>query len=89
MDDEYHVLEQDESSEMSQLGQVNSIGDITSRAILRELVSSVVQLKNPGIELPTKAPKQKNDTPIPDDFQFALVKNKDAKKVFLNFASGQ
>ncbi len=71
---------------MGHLGKLTSVKDLPAEKKLVSYIKQAMKLNDDGIKLPAKPIKDKKEIEVPDYFIKALNKNKEAKKVFENFA---
>jgi len=70
-----------EKNSMFSLGKITKIEDLPSKALLKKAIAEAMELTDMGVTVKKAAPS-KVETEVPDYFQEALKKNKDAFAVF-------
>ncbi|WP_265132197.1 YdeI/OmpD-associated family protein [Chryseobacterium oranimense] len=70
-----------EKNSMFSLGKITKIEDLPSKALLKKAIAEAIELTDMGVTVKKTAPS-KVETEVPDYFQEALKKNKDALAVF-------
>ncbi|KXH83136.1 YdeI/OmpD-associated family protein [Chryseobacterium kwangjuense] len=70
-----------EESSMFSLGKITQIKDLPSKAQLKKMIKEAMELTDMGVTLKKTAPST-TETEVPDYFQTALSKNKNALAVF-------
>ncbi|SHH01655.1 Uncharacterized conserved protein YdeI, YjbR/CyaY-like superfamily, DUF1801 family [Chryseobacterium oranimense] len=70
-----------EKNSMFSLGKITKIKDLPSKALLKKAIAEAMELTDMGVTVKKAAPS-KVETEVPDYFQEALKKNKDALAVF-------
>ncbi|WP_343611589.1 YdeI/OmpD-associated family protein [Chryseobacterium oranimense] len=70
-----------EKNSMFSLGKITKIEDLPSKALLKKAIAEAMELTDMGVTVKKAAPS-KVETEVPDYFQEALKKNKDALAVF-------
>jgi uncharacterized protein YdeI (YjbR/CyaY-like superfamily) len=72
---------------MGHFGQIKSVADLPSDAILKRYIKEAVKLNDDDAKLPTRAkPSDKKELKVPDYFMKALSKNRKALKTFEGFS---
>ncbi|CEJ68162.1 hypothetical protein BN1195_00444 [Chryseobacterium oranimense G311] len=70
-----------EKNSMFSLGKITKIEDLPSKALLKKAIAEAMELTDMGVTVKKAAPS-KVETEVPDYFQEALKKNKDALAIF-------
>lgn len=70
-----------EESSMFSLGKLTKMEDLPSKVQLKKTIKEAMELTDMGVTMKKAAPS-KVETEVPDDFQAALNKNKEASAVF-------
>lgn len=70
-----------EKNSMFSLGKITKIEDLPSKDLLKKAIAEAMELTDMGVTVKKTAPS-KVETEVPDYFQEALKKNKDALAVF-------
>lgn len=86
MKDPDGILSVNERTAMGHLGQIKSVDDLPSDAVLKRYIKQAMQLIDSGAKL-VKKPSRADPAAliIPDYFKAALAKNKKANEKFENF----
>ncbi|MGG5209118.1 YdeI/OmpD-associated family protein [Chryseobacterium sp. MIQD13] len=70
-----------EKNSMFSLGKITKVGDLPPKVLLKKAIEEAMELTDMGVTVKKAAPS-KTETEIPDYFQSALNKNKNALAVF-------
>ncbi len=85
MKDPQNLIDKTRAHSMGHFGRLQSLKDLPSDRIMLAYIQEAMKLNEEGVKVPKKSAKKKKLT-VPSYFLAALKKNKNALKVFENFA---
>ncbi|MCC6815892.1 MAG: YdeI/OmpD-associated family protein [Saprospiraceae bacterium] len=88
MSDPDKIFKSEVHSGMGHLGKIESIKDLPNKNILIKYIHEAMNLIDAGEKLERKTVVKKKLI-LPEDFQIAIMKNKKAQKIFLEFSYSQ
>lgn len=79
-------MKDNQQNAMGHLGKIKSVLDLPSEKIFLGWLKEAAMLNDNGVKLPQRKKSEQKDLVIPDYFSKALVKNKNASKIFEAFS---